>query len=283
MILKKYKVNATDDENSGVYHTNFQSKKTNALKPFLQKNIFKYISLFSVISILLIWEFCAQLALISPLFLPAPSSIIQAAMYMLIDGELQKYLLASLSRIGTGYIIGSLLGIIFGLFLGFSKLLNAIFAPLIYFIYPIPKIALLPLIILWLGIGELPKISIISLGVFFPVFINTYSGVKNISSTLMNVASIFKTKRRRILFEILLPGSLPSIFTGLKVGAGTSLLLLIAAEMIAAQEGIGAMILHYGSLMITTKLMVGVFTLSFIGLLFNRLLNLIEKFLLSWN
>lgn len=249
---------------------------------FLQKEVPNYLSFCSIISAILIWELCCRVELIPSLFLPAPIAIGHAAIGMILNGELIENLSASLYRIGVGYTIGSLCGIMVGLTLGFSKWLNAIFSPLIYTIYPVPKIALLPLIILWLGIGELPKFAIISLGVFFPVFINTFSGVKNIDSNLIKAAILFKTSRTRLLFDVMLPGALPSIFTGLKIAAGTSLLLLIAAEMIAAQQGIGTLILHYGNLMLTTKLMVGVITLSLLGLLFNRFLNWIERYLLWW-
>ena len=145
-----------------------------------------------------------------------------------------------------------------------------------------PKIALLPLIILWLGIGEVSKISIISLGVFFPVVINTYSGVKNIDPLLVKVAVSYRTSRLNIIRKVILPAALPVIFAGLKLAAGTSLLLLVAAEMIAAKEGIGAMVLHYGDLMLTTKLMVGVLVLSLLGLIFNRALEWLERILIPW-
>jgi len=125
-------------------------------------------------------------------------------------------------------------------------------------------------------------VAIIALGVFFPVVINTFSGVKNVDPMLIKAAVTFGSNRLNIIRKVLLPGSLPMIFAGLKLAAGTSLLLLVAAEMIAAKEGIGAMVLHYGNLMITTKLMVGVVVLSLLGLLFNRLLQWAESKLLPW-
>ncbi|MBW3496725.1 ABC transporter permease (plasmid) [Bacillus sp. FDAARGOS_1420] len=252
----------------------------NSQLDFLQKDTPKYVSFYSIISTVLIWEICCRMQFIPPLFLPAPSAIVHAAKDMTTSGELVQSLTDSLYRIGIGYMIGSILGIITGLILSFSKWMNAILSPLIYIVYPIPKIALLPLIILWLGIGEFPKITIIALGVFFPVFINIFSGVKNIDSNLIKAAVLFKASRTRLLLEVMLPGALPSIFAGLKIASGTSLLLLIAAEMIAAKQGIGTLILHYGNLMLTTKLMVGVIILSILGLSFNRLLTWIETWAL---
>jgi NitT/TauT family transport system permease protein len=220
--------------------------------------------------------------IVPPLFLPAPTAILAAALDMIGNGELFKNLWASLYRIGGGYVIGAALGIIFGLILGFSKCADAIFTPIIYSIYPIPKIALLPLIILWFGIGELPKVAIIGLGVFFPVLINTFSGVKSVDPILIKAAVTFGSSHFNVIRKVILPGALPTIFAGLKLAAGTALLLLVSAEMIAAQHGIGAMVLHYGNLMITTKLMVGVLLLSFLGLLFNRVLQWLERRMVPW-
>src|SRR5699024_601276 len=249
---------------------------------FLDKKIPVYASFLGIFGFLVLWELITQLDFVSPLFLPAPSAIIITGWEMIMNGEIYQNLSASLYRIVLGYSIGAALGIIIGLLLGFSRWFDAIGTPIIYSIYPIPKIALLPLFILWLGIGELSKVTIIALGVFFPVVINTYSGVKNVDDTLIKAAVTFGSNRLSVIRKVILPGSLPMIFAGLRLAAGTSLLLLVAAEMIAAQNGIGSMVLHYGNLMITTKLMVGVVVLSILGLSFNRGLQWLENKLLPW-
>jgi NitT/TauT family transport system permease protein len=249
---------------------------------FLDQKIPRYASLLGITGILVIWEILCRLQLVPPLFLPAPTAILVAAWDMIQSGELAENLFASLYRIGAGYAIGASLGIVIGLIIGFSKWMDAVLTPIIYSIYPIPKIALLPLIILWLGIGELPKISIIALRVFFPVVINTFSGVKNVDPILIKAAVTFGSSHLSVIRKVILPASLPMIFAGLKLSAGISLLLLVSAEMIAAQSGIGAMVLHYGNLMITTKLMVGVLLLSFLGLMFNRGLQWLENKLIPW-
>ena len=236
----------------------------------------------SIILILGFWELLCRSGLVSALYLPSPSSIVVTGIEMTVSGEILANAKASLVRIAAGFILGSVAGILIGLATGFSRLAEAVGNPIIHALYPVPKIALLPLIILWLGIGELSKITIISLGVFFPVVINTYSGVKNVDPLLVKVAVSFRTGRVNLIRKVILPAALPVIFAGLKLAAGTSLLLLVAAEMIAAKEGLGAMILHYGDLMLTTKLMVGVLTLSFLGVLFNHGLNWIEKKLIPW-
>lgn len=249
---------------------------------FLDKKVPIYASFLGIIGLVIIWELVTQLKIVSPLFLPAPSAIVITGWDMILSGEIYSNLTASLFRIVVGYAIGAVVGIVVGLVLGFSKWFDAIGTPIIYSIYPIPKIALLPLFILWLGIGELSKVTIIALGVFFPVVINTFSGVKNVDQMLIKAAVTFGSSPFNVIRKVILPGSLPMIFAGLKLAAGTSLLLLVSAEMIAAQSGIGSMVLHYGNLMITTKLMVGVLVLSILGLTFNRLLHWLEYKLIPW-
>lgn len=248
----------------------------------LDQDLPQWINWTGIAVLVLAWELICRMGWVTPLFLPSPSAILITIVQMLSGGEILGNIYASLYRIGLGFTVGSVIGIIAGLLLGFSKLAEAVGNTILYSIYPIPKIALLPLIILWLGIGELSKVSIIALGVFFPVVINTYSGVKHVDPNLIKVAVSFNATRFNIIRKVILPGALPVIFAGLKLAAGTSLLLLVAAEMIAAKEGIGAMILHYGDLMLTTKLMVGVLTLSLLGVIFTQLLNIIEKRIITW-
>ena len=232
--------------------------------------------------LLAMWELISRSPWVSALYLPPPSAIIVAGITMAASGELWSNLTASMGRIAAGYAIGSVAGVLIGLVLGFSAIAEAAGNPILYSLYPVPKIALLPLIILWLGIGETSKITIIALGVFFPVAINTYAGVKNIDPLFIKVAVSFKANRLSVLRKVVLPGALPMIFAGLKLAAGTSLLLLVAAEMIAAKEGVGALILHYGDLMLTTKLMVGVVVLSLLGVIFNQVIHAIEKKVVPW-
>lgn len=236
----------------------------------------------AIILILVLWELFCRSGLVSPLYLPSPLAIVASGIEMIKSGELLANAKASLYRIGAGFIIGSAAGIAIGLATGFSRLAEAVGNPIIHALYPVPKISLLPLIILWLGIGELSKVTIISLGVFFPVVINTYSGVKNVDPLLIKAAVSFRASRVSLIRKVILPAALPLIFAGLKLAAGTSLLLLAAAEMIAAKEGLGAMILHYGDLMLTTKLMVGVFTLSVLGIVFNHGLSWLEHRIIPW-
>ena len=247
-----------------------------------QKSYPNWVSIVSILCLLAIWELICQSGVVSSLFLHAPTAIISALLQMIADGEIGVSLAASLYRILAGFFIGSLVGLAVGLVTGTSALMDKIGTPIVNAIYPIPKIALLPLFILWLGIGELSKVTIIALGVFFPVAMNTYSGVKNVDTLLLKVAASFNASWWMTMKSVVLPNALPMIFAGLRLAAGTSLLLLVAAEMIAAQVGIGALILHYGDLMITDRLMAGVIVLSLLGLVFNLILQFLERKAIPW-
>ena len=247
-----------------------------------QKSYPSWVSVVSILCLLAVWELICQSGVISSLFLPAPTAIISALLQMIADGEIGLSLAASLYRILAGFFIGSIIGLAVGLVTGTSALMDKIGTPIVNAIYPIPKIALLPLFILWLGIGELSKVTIIALGVFFPVAMNTYSGVKNVDTLLLKVAASFNASWWMTMKSVVLPNALPMIFAGLRLAAGTSLLLLVAAEMIAAQVGIGALILHYGDLMITDRLMAGVIVLSLLGLVFNLILQFLERKAIPW-
>ena len=247
-----------------------------------QKSYPNWVSIVSILCLLAIWELICQSGVVSSLFLPAPTAIISALLQMIADGEIGVSLAASLYRILAGFFIGSLVGLAVGLVTGTSALMDKIGTPIVNAIYPIPKIALLPLFILWLGIGELSKVTIIALGVFFPVAMNTYSGVKNVDTLLLKVAASFNASWLMTMKSVVLPNALPMIFASLRLAAGTSLLLLVAAEMIAAQVGIGALILHYGDLMITDRLMAGVIVLSLLGLVFNLILQFLERKAIPW-
>ena len=248
-----------------------------------QKTYPAWISFAAIAFLLAVWEIICSTGLISSLFLPAPSAILTALGKLITSGEISRSLTASLYRILLGFFLGSAFGLLVGLVTGTSALADRMANPIVNALYPIPKIALLPLFILWLGIGEVSKVTIIALGVFFPVAMNTYSGVKNVDTLLIKVAVSFHAGWGYTMRNVVLPYALPMIFAGLRIAAGTALLLLVAAEMIAAEQGIGALILHYGDLMITERLMAGVIVLSVLGLIFNLFLQFLERKLVPWN
>ena len=228
------------------------------------------------------WQAAISTGLVSAVFLPSPWSILIALRDLAVSGELWRHLSISLLRIVAGWALGTAAGLGVGLAMGLQSMARSVGLPLVSALFPIPKIALLPLLILWLGIGEAPKIATIALGVFFPTAIAAASGIDAVPRGLIRMAQSFNLPFAAILAKVVLPGALPSIIAGFRISASTALLLVVAAEMIGAQDGIGAFVLAAGNLMQTDRLMAGVVVLSLLGLAVGGLLSEIEKRLLRW-
>jgi NitT/TauT family transport system permease protein len=233
--------------------------------------------------VLVAWEAVARLGWVPALFLPAPTAVVAEAGRMARSGELGRHLAVSLVRVGIGFGLGAAVGTALGLLLGVSRAVWAVANPIIAATYPIPKIALLPLMILWLGIGEMPKVVMIALGVFFPVVINTYAGVRGTDPFMVRTARSLGAGRWQVVRKVVLPSALPTILAGYRLGTGIALLLVVSAEMINATSGIGFLILNSGDLMLTGKLMVGLVILSLLGLASTWGLRALEAWLTPWN
>ena len=229
-----------------------------------------------------LWQLAASAALVNPLFLPPPTAIARAIFKLAISGALWQHLSYSIMRIGVGWMLGTAAGIAVGFAIGLSRLARSVGITFISALFPIPKIALLPLLILWLGIGEEPKIATIALGVFFSTAISVYSGVDNVPRNLIRMAQSFNVPFPIIVRRVIWPGALPSILAGFRITASVALLLVVSAEMIGAQYGIGAFVLQAGNLMQTDQLLAGVVILSLFGLAVGRLINWLETRLLHW-
>ena len=234
------------------------------------------------IALIAFWEFGSQQGFISALVLPAPSEAFQAFRDLAVSGRLWQHLNASLYRLLVGWSAGTTLGIIVGFLIGLSSLGRATFSPLVSAIFPIPKIALLPLFIIWFGIGEGSKVATILFGSFFPTVIATYGGVDNVDRGLIRMGQSFGLTRLSIIRKIILPGALPTILSGFRISASIAIILLVAAEMIGAEYGVGAYILLAGSLMATDQLIAGVALLSLMGLTVSWLIGRAERFFLRW-
>ncbi len=232
--------------------------------------------------VIALWQLAGSAGWVNPLFLPAPSSIVRAIYQLALSGALWQHLGYSIMRIGTGWILGTIAGVIVGFAIGLSSMARGIGITFISALFPIPKIALLPLLILWLGIGEEPKIATIALGVFFSTAISVYSGVDAVPRNLIRMAQSFNVPFHAIVRRVIWPGALPSILAGFRITASVALLLVVSAEMIGAEYGIGAFVLQAGNLMQTDQLLAGVVILSLFGLAVGRLINWLETRLLHW-
>jgi len=240
------------------------------------------VSLIVFVSLIAIWEFGSRTGVISNLVLPAPSEAFEAMRQLVDSGMLWKHLSASLQRLIIGWTTGTFLGIFLGLMIGLFSVARAGFSPLVSAIFPIPKIALLPLFIIWFGIGEGSKVATILFGTFFPTVIATYGGVDNVDRGLIRMGQSFGLSWSSIVRKIILPGALPAILSGARISGSIAIILLVAAEMIGAEFGVGAYILLAGSLMATDQLIAGVAILSIMGLCLAWVIGRAEKFFLNW-
>nr|WP_108660573.1 ABC transporter permease [Acuticoccus kandeliae] len=241
-----------------------------------------YVGPLVFLTLILLWELGSRSGFISPIALPAPSEAIGALGDLVETGMLWRHLSASLYRLVLGWTFGTLLGVTVGLAIGLFSVARAGLSPLVSAFFPIPKIALLPLFIIWFGIGEGSKVATLLFGTFFPTVIATYSGVDNVDRGLIRMGQSFGLSWWSIVRKIILPGALPAILSGARISASIAIILLIAAEMIGAEYGLGAYILMAGSLFALDQLVAGVAMLSVIGLLVGWLIGRAERKLLDW-
>lgn len=249
---------------------------------FLTRREHRIVRVLALVGLVVLWELFTRAGWVPALFLPSPLGVLRELADMARSGQILTHLAASLERLLLGFGLGAAAGIAVGVTVGFFSLADAVGQPVIAATFPIPKIALLPLLILWLGIGEASKVSVIALGVFFPMAINTYTGVRQADPLLIRAAVSFGAGRWSVIRKVVIPSALPMVFAGLKLGAGTALLLLVAAEMIGAESGIGFLVLQAGNLMETTKLMVGIVVLSVLGVLSHWSLGRLERLIVPW-
>ena len=232
--------------------------------------------------ILLAWQAACSIGLLPALLMPSPLQVLAALRDLVLSGTLPQHLGWSLQRIALGWLLGTVIGLACGLAMGIFSLARSVGIPLVAALFPIPKIALLPLLILWFGIGEPSKIATIALGVLFPTAISAYSAIDAVPRNLIRMAQSFGLPARSILYKVILPGALPGILSGFRISSSIALILLVAAEMIGAEYGIGAFVLAAGNLMQIDQLIAGVTILSLLGLAISALLGWLERWLLRW-
>ncbi len=232
--------------------------------------------------LLALWEAGCRTGVISSIVLPAPSEAFGAFMDLVRTGMLWKHLDASLYRLVVGWTAGTVLGIAVGLLIGLSSLARAGLLQLVSALFAIPKIALLPLFVVWFGIGEGSKVATILFGTFFPTVIATYGGVDGVDRNLIRMGQSFGLSSRSIVRKIIIPGALPAILSGFRISASIAIVLLVAAEMIGARFGIGAYILTAGALFATDQLIAGVAILAVMGLVISWLIGRAERYFLRW-
>jgi NitT/TauT family transport system permease protein len=248
------------------------------------------VSLLQVIVIGLLlasWELAARIGLINPNLLSQPSQVV-GRIVSLIAGEeiytatIYGHLWTTLQELLSGYAIGVVLGLVTGLIFARSRLITRVFQPYILAAYSIPKIALAPLFIMFLGIGIVSKIAIVTVGVFFMIFFNTFAGVVSVNEEYIQAARIMGASQWRIFQRVILPAAMPAVFTGFKMGVPFAMIGAIVGEFIAATEGLGYLIIHATSLFDPGTLFAGIFFLVLVTWTMGQLISLAEGRLLRW-
>jgi sulfonate transport system permease protein len=233
--------------------------------------------------ILLAWQAGSQFGVIQANVLPAPSAVALAAWHLARTGELWTNIEVSGARALVGFAIGGGIGFALGMVNGLSGLSEKLTDTTLQMVRNIPHLALIPLVILWFGIGEEAKLFLVALGVFFPIYVNTLHGVRSVDPHLLEMARAYGMPETAIFWRVVFPGALPSIFVGLRYGLGIMWLTLIVAETISASSGIGFMAMNAREFMMVDVVVVSILIYAALGKLADSVARLLERACLSWN
>lgn len=245
------------------------------------KHIIQYVGLSAFV--LAAWQILSQLGFIKPLILPPPSRVALAFWELLKSGAMARHVGISVLRVLEGFGIAAALGLGLGVAIGLSRTLDRLTELIIQVVKPIPPIAWIPLAILWFGIGEQSKVYIIFLGAFFPIIINTIDGIRQTDHKFVEVARILEVPRFIFIRRVVIPGALPAIMTGLRVGLMVAWMCVVAAELIAASSGVGYLIMDARQLSQSDVVLVGMITIGVVGKLMDSLIKRLERRLITWN
>lgn len=244
------------------------------------------VSLVTIAVIIAAWSLASAYGLVSPLFLPSPLIVLKAiysvAVNGFVDSTLAEHTLASLLRIFAALAVALIIGIPAGLAIGTSRIGKGILDPIVEFLRPLPPLAYLPLIIIWIGIGEASKITVIALAMLPPVILSTAAGVKSAPADFINAARSFGATRLQILLQVILPSTIPSILTGTRIALGAGWSTLVAAELVAASRGLGFMIQSAAQFLVTDIVIAGIIVIAVIAFLFEILARLLERWFVPW-
>jgi NitT/TauT family transport system permease protein len=238
----------------------------------------------SVVLFLAAWEIFVRWRGIAPIFLPAPSLIAVYLWRMIVDGTMEYHLGVTLLRIFAGFLLAAVTGIALGLLMGMSRIVARIADTWIAALYPLPKISLIPLLIIWLGTGEAYRIVISAVTAFFPIVISTYAGIRQADRGLIKAARDLGANTRQIQLKVVVPAAMPSILAGLQLGMGVTIILIVAAEMIggSSQSGMGYLLINSGQVMETEKVFASLVVLAVMGAVIIKLQQWIDRKVAPW-
>lgn len=242
----------------------------------------KLLRIASPFLLLLLWEALSRFGILDRRFFPPPSEVLGTARQMLQDGSLAQAVLASLRRLAIGYVTGAVLGIGVGLWLGLSPWSRALVEPWLIVTYPVPKLAVYPLLVLIVGLGEPPIVILLAIAIFYVVAINLIAGVLAIRPVILDVGRDCGASFLQLVRTIALPAAMPHIFTGLEIAMGIAYIVLVAAEFVGAKSGLGSVIWSSWQLFDVAPMYVAILTISVLGYASVMLLRLAASFMMPW-
>ncbi len=233
--------------------------------------------------VILLWEYITHSGDVKVYNLPAPEVIVNDAVTRVRDGNLMKHISISFIRVLEGFAIAALAALAVGIFIGLNKYFERFMELVLQILKPIPPIAWIPLAILWFGIGETSKLYIIFYGAFFPILLNTVDGIHNIDKKYLELGRVYEVDKIRLVTKVILPGALPSILTGIRVGLGNAWVCVVAAEMIAATAGVGYMLTNGRSLSRADDVILAMLLIGIVGKIMDDVIKVISKKIMRWN
>jgi sulfonate transport system permease protein len=240
---------------------------------------------FRVLSPLLavaLWQVLSSAGVLPARLLAAPLTVLRGGWALTLDGTLPEALLVSLQRVAIGFVLGAVAGLLLGLLTGLSTWADRLLDPVLQMLRTLPFLGLVPLLILWFGIGELPKVVLVALGTTFPLYVNTYAGIRSVDRRLLEAATTLRLNRWQRIRHVVLPGALPQVLVGLRLGLGISWLSLIVAEQVNADAGLGQMIMQARDFLRTDVIVLGLVVYALLGLATDGLVRGIERRALAW-
>ncbi len=234
----------------------------------------------SILFFLVVWEIYGRET--DPILFTYPTAVVEAFFKLLASGELLRQAAVSLGALAAGFGLSLVLGVGLGLAMGRSRLAEAIFEPHVNALYATPQVALTPLFMMWFGLGFAVKVAVVFLFAFFPILINTASGAKNVSASIVEVGRAYQASRRQIMFKIVFPAALPFIMAGVRIAVGRGLVGMIVAELFTAITGLGAMLSLYGNIFETAKMFVVIIVLAGLGIGLIHATQMLERKMARW-
>lgn len=257
-------------------------REPGAVQRFFEAYYRPLLGTFGVVAFLAFWQWAGTSGFANPLFVSSPSRIIAALIGLSATGELGKDVAVSGEEFVYGFVLAIVVGIPLGILMGWYKPLEALLDPFVNFFYSTPRIALLPVMTIWLGIGMNSKIAIVFLGAVFAILINTIAGVQNLDHALLRAARSFGANDMQIFRTIALPGTVPFLLTGIRLGLGHALIGIVAGELYAAQAGVGFLIAVAGNTFQMDKVFAGVVLIAVAGMAMTEVFRRIEQHFQSW-